>query len=305
MVGGRGVRLARTSAVRDSELFVAVELDAGRAGERSEALVRSASAVERSWLPSELVRETRELGWDAARERVVERLVTRFEDLELDARESPITDPAAAAERLADEARLAPARALPLDEPELVALRARLRFLAGHRSGGSESIDGEPDPDTDPDGAALLALLPELTRGRRSFEELRRADWAGALLGSLPGPTRRALERDAPERLEVPSGSRIRIDYSDPARPVLAARIQELFGLAETPRLGGGRVPVLVHLLAPNGRPQQVTTDLASFWENTYPQVRRELARRYPKHAWPDDPKTARAERQPQRKSVR
>jgi ATP-dependent helicase HrpB len=82
---------------------------------------------------------------------------------------------------------------------------------------------------------------------------------------------------------------------------VLAVKIQELFGLAETPRLAGGRVPLLLHLLAPNGRPQQVTSDLASFWANTYPQVRKELAGRYPKHAWPENPAVARPERRPRR----
>ena len=102
-----------------------------------------------------------------------------------------------------------------------------------------------------------------------------------------------ALEREAPERLEVPSGSRIALAYEPGRPPVLAVRIQELFGLAETPRVAGGRVAVLLHLLGPNFRPQQVTDDLASFWRNTYPQVRRELKRRYPKHSWPDDPLSA------------
>jgi ATP-dependent helicase HrpB len=106
-----------------------------------------------------------------------------------------------------------------------------------------------------------------------------------------------ALEREAPDRLEVPSGSRVRLAYEPGRAPVLAARIQELFGLAETPRVAAGRVPVLLHLLAPNGRPQQVTQDLASFWRTTYPQVRRELAGRYPKHPWPEDPLAARAVR--------
>ena len=100
------------------------------------------------------------------------------------------------------------------------------------------------------------------------------------------------FEREAPERILVPSGSRIRIDYSG-ERPILAARIQEMFGLAETPRLARGRVPLLLHLLAPSGRPQQVTDDLESFWANTYAVVRKELRRRYPKHAWPEDPLTA------------
>ena len=100
---------------------------------------------------------------------------------------------------------------------------------------------------------------------------------------------------EAPERIEVPSGSHIRIEYEEGRAPVLAARIQELFGLTETPRVATGRVKVLLHLLAPNHRPQQVTDDLASFWANTYPQVRKELRGRYPKHSWPDDPLTAEA----------
>ena len=114
-----------------------------------------------------------------------------------------------------------------------------------------------------------------------------------------------ALAREAPERIEVPSGSLIRLDY--PAEgdgpPVLAVRIQELFGLGQTPRVAAGRVPVLLHLLAPNYRPQQVTRDLASFWANTYPLVKKELQGRYPKHAWPDDPRKAAPERRPRRRS--
>ena len=100
----------------------------------------------------------------------------------------------------------------------------------------------------------------------------------------------------------MPSGSHVRVVYEPGRPPVLAARIQELFGLTATPRVAGGRVPVLLHLLAPNGRPQQVTDDLAGFWERTYPEVRRELAGRYPKHAWPADPTTAAPERRPRRR---
>ena len=99
----------------------------------------------------------------------------------------------------------------------------------------------------------------------------------------------------------MPSGSRIQLVYEPGRPPVLAARIQELFGLAETPRVAAGRVPVLLHLLAPNHRPQQVTHDLRSFWENTYPQVRKELQGRYPKHAWPEDPWNATPQRRPGR----
>jgi ATP-dependent helicase HrpB len=108
-----------------------------------------------------------------------------------------------------------------------------------------------------------------------------------------------AVEREAPERLVVSSGSRIALVYEPGKPPVLAVRIQELFGMRETPRIAGGRVSVVLHLLAPNYRPQQITTDLASFWRNTYAEVRKELRRRYPKHAWPEDPLAAKAERKP------
>jgi ATP-dependent helicase HrpB len=99
------------------------------------------------------------------------------------------------------------------------------------------------------------------------------------------------LDELAPERIEVPSGSRIRVAYGDPERPVLAVKLQEMFGLHESPRLAG--VPVLVHLLSPAGRPAAVTADLASFWKDGYRAVRAELRGRYPKHPWPQDPSTA------------
>jgi len=283
-VGGRGVRIGRSSAVRDAELFVAVALDAGRTGERSEDFVRLASAVEREWLPAESVETADELLWDESAERVVALRRTRFDDLVLDEKEIPVADAAAAAALLAGRAAADPERALALDERETAALLGRLAFLAAAR----------PDlglPATRDE--LLAAVLPSLAAGRRSFAELRRAPLGEAILGALEWSQRRALDELAPERYEVPSGNRIRIDWSDPRRPVLAVRIQELFGLAETPSLAGGRVPLLLHLLAPNGRPQQVTDDLGSFWRNTYPQVRKELAGRYPKHAWPEDPRRA------------
>jgi ATP-dependent helicase HrpB len=149
----------------------------------------------------------------------------------------------------------------------------------------------------------LRELLPALASGRRTLADLRRAPWLEALHGTLSWSQLAALDKEAPERLAVPSGSRIRVRYEPGEPPVLAARIQELFGLAATPRIAGGRVPVLLHLLAPNGRPQQVTHDLESFWNTTYPEVKKELAGRYPKHAWPADPWNAPAERRPRRRS--
>ncbi|MFD3554864.1 ATP-dependent RNA helicase [Streptomyces goshikiensis] len=173
--------------------------------------------------------------------------------------------------------------------PDAQALRARLGFL--HRTLGGAW------PDVADDGALLARaddwLEPELSRARRRAD-LARIDAGQALNRLLPWATGEAARLDelAPERIEVPSGSRIRVDYSaEHGQPVLAVKLQELFGLAETPRVAG--VPVLVHLLSPAGRPAAVTADLASFWQGGYRAVRAELRGRYPKHPWPEDPATA------------
>jgi ATP-dependent helicase HrpB len=152
------------------------------------------------------------------------------------------------------------------------------------------------------DEGQLVGLLPALCQGCRSFDDLRRAAWLQWIKSLLTQPQLQAVEREAPERLTVPSGNRVGIQYKAGKRPVLAVRIQELFGLAETPRIAGGRVPVLMHLLAPNMRPQQVTDDLKSFWNNTYQQVRKDLRARYPKHSWPEDPWNAPPQRRPGKK---
>ncbi|MBT2470456.1 ATP-dependent helicase HrpB [Streptomyces sp. ISL-66] len=173
--------------------------------------------------------------------------------------------------------------------PDSRALRARLGFL--HRTLGGAWPDVADD-------AVLLEraadwLEPELSRARRRAD-LARIDAGQALNRLLPWATGEAARLDelAPERIEVPSGSRIRVDYAaEHGQPVLAVKLQELFGLAETPRVAG--VPVLVHLLSPAGRPAAVTADLASFWQGGYRAVRAELRGRYPKHPWPQDPATA------------
>jgi ATP-dependent helicase HrpB len=128
-------------------------------------------------------------------------------------------------------------------------------------------------------------------------------DLSGALLDLLDWEQRRQLDLLAPEHIEVPTGSRIRVDYADPAAPVLAVRLQEVFGMRETPRVGGGAVPLTMHLLSPAHRPMQVTRDLASFWAAGYFDVRKDLRGRYPKHHWPDDPLTAAPVRGAKRRS--
>lgn len=128
-----------------------------------------------------------------------------------------------------------------------------------------------------------------------TLKQLAKLDLHTILLSRIPWKAQQELDRLLPCHIEVPSGSRIKLHYAPGKAPVLAVRIQEMFGATETPSVFNGKIPVIVHLLSPAGRPVQVTTDLASFWENTYPEVKKELAGRYPKHYWPDDPLAARA----------
>jgi ATP-dependent helicase HrpB len=180
--------------------------------------------------------------------------------------------------------------------PSATALRTRLAFV--HRLAREEGIAGRwPDVSDE----ALLANLgdwlgPHL-RGVNRRSDLARLDLVPALHALLGWEERRALDQLAPTHLEVPSGSRIQVSYEDPAAPVLAVRLQEVFGLGETPRVGGGRVPVTLHLLSPAYRPVQVTRDLGGFWRTSYFDVRKELKGRYPRHYWPDDPMVAEATR--------
>ena len=144
---------------------------------------------------------------------------------------------------------------------------------------------------------ALLAtmdtwLRPHLS-GRRRRVDIERLDLAMILLGLLTGEQRHRLDVLAPTHVVVPTGSRIPVDYSDPVAPSLSVRLQELFGLAQTPRVGGGTVPVTLQLLSPARRPVQVTRDLAGFWRTSYFDVRKDLRGRYPKHEWPEDPMSA------------
>jgi ATP-dependent helicase HrpB len=280
MVGGRGVRLAVESALAGStaELFVAVDVDDRR--DAAEGLVRLASAVDPADLPPARLAAAVDLEWDAARERVTAWKRTRYRDLVVAASEVPAAaDDAARVLAQAAAARLD--RALPLADPEVASFLARVRSLRLWMPELGLPAFDEPE---------LRDLLPLLAAGRRSFAELRRSPLAEVLAGTLGREQRQALAREAPERLRVPSGRELRLAYEPGRPPVLAARIQELFGWSAAPRIAAGRIPVLLHLLAPNGRPQQVTDDLASFWRNGYPQVRRELRGRYPKHAWPEDP---------------
>jgi ATP-dependent helicase HrpB len=144
------------------------------------------------------------------------------------------------------------------------------------------------------------ALLPSLESWLAPFldkvsrrDHLARIDLGAALKTLVPWDKQRTLDRLAPTHVDVPSGSRVPVDYSNPAEPTLSVRLQEMFGLLDTPRVGGGKVPLTLHLLSPARRPVQVTRDLASFWASGYRAVKAELKGRYPRHYWPDDPLVA------------
>lgn len=284
MVGGRGVRLDGFTRVRGEPLMLVVELN----DTRGEARARLVSAIERAWLPASMLTTTDELFFNPSRGQVEARARTYWADLLLDETPVAIRDIPAAAMLLAQHARQQLERILPkLDTPAGKFL-ARVRWLA----------DAAPELNLPAlDTRHIDERLPAICLGLRSLDELRAANWLSFFQGEIGYERLSEVDRLAPTDIQVPSGNRHPLTYETGKPPVLAVRIQELFGLGETPKVAGGHVPVLLHLLGPNYRPQQVTSDLASFWQNAYPEVKKELRRRYPKHAWPDDPLATQATR--------
>lgn len=287
MVGGTGAVLPRGSGLAGTPWLAVGDVDR-RPGDRDATIRAAAPLDEDSALEAAAARwsEDEEVTW--ADGRVVARRVTRLGAIELTSTslaDPPATGVAAAVREGLRQEGLA---VLPWTDGAR-SLRERMDFL--HRA------LGEPWPDVSDQALATQAeswLGPELARVRGT-RDLARVDVLTALRRLLPWPEAGRLDELAPERLPVPSGSSVRVDYSGEHgdQPVLAVRLQETFGWAATPRIADGRVPVLLHLLSPARRPVAVTADLASFWENAYPQVRAELRGRYPKHAWPEDPWTA------------
>jgi len=286
---GRGARLERPGHLARAPLLAIADLDGDPAESRiwlaaplDEAALRRASAAG-------IVTE-RAVAWDATLQqiRATERETLGAIMLKKRPR-TDVTDEEIVSvwlEAVRDEG----ITLLPWSE-KATTLRERLAF--------AHAIDATTYPDVS-DAALLGALedwLAPMLHGVRRLSDLTRVDLAAALLDRLPWPARARLDLLAPTHLEVPSGSRIPIDYADPSAPVLAVRLQEVFGWTETPRIGEGRVPITLHLLSPAHRPVQVTKDLAGFWKSTYFEVRKELRGRYPRHPWPEDPLSAPASR--------
>jgi ATP-dependent helicase HrpB len=296
MVGGGGVRLASESVVRQHEYFLALDARQDDRSAAREALVRMASAIREEWLEElfpQTVRKDRTAVFEKDRQRVVGRLSIWYRDLLLRQEMTGQVDPADAEDALR-QAMLPRALELVGADENLTSLLKRLDFLEHllpPHLWPPNWRNGPPklDPET---------LVTDAAIGAASVDQLR-ANLRHIFDARLTHADRQVLDQHAPESILVPTGNRIALDWStatfapEVRGPMLAVRLQEIFGWAETPKVAGGRVPVVMHLLGPNFRPVQITDDLKSFWATTYFQVRKDLRVRYPKHSWPEDPLTA------------
>jgi len=294
LANGRMARLFEDSALRGEPWLVATEL---RFEPRGDALLLRAAPVDEARLRADFSdRFVEEEGavWDAERRALVARRESRFDRIVLDSRPAGRVDPEQAAQALTNAVRELGLEALPWTEG-LRQWQARVACLRGWMP-----ELGLPDLTDEALLASVDAWLRPAFAGKTRLDALSEQELGEALKSPLDWNLRQQVDRLAPVRITVPSGMDRPIEYAlepdgTPRPPVLAVKLQELFGLADTPRIADGRVPLLLHLLSPGGKPLQVTGDLRSFWDNTYPEVRKEMKGRYPKHPWPDDPWSATA----------
>ena len=296
MVGGRGVcgvravlRAEGVTQMSDPTLVLCLDVE-GRQGPA--AILREGLLVDPEWLPEKQVDESDEWMFDAETRSIRARRVVRYRGLPL--RQTPTTckpneQTSELLFRHASEQidEVTPAGSTNHDFRMLC---RRIELVAEDDVRRQVDAAQAVSP---ADESLVLETLRELCQTRLSFQELQRAPWTDHLLGRLGYEQWQRVETFAPAHLTLPSGNRAKIHYERDKTPWLAARIQEFFGWNQTPSILDGRLPLQLHLLGPNRRPQQITEDLPSFWQNTYPRIRGELKRRYGKHHWPDDPATA------------
>ncbi|HET9956159.1 MAG TPA: ATP-dependent helicase HrpB [Polyangiaceae bacterium] len=283
---GQSARLSPESVVRNDELLLAVDVEERRNKSMGDIQVRLASRVRPEWLLDlypEALTLTEELAFDSERQRVERSSRLAFGAVVLEESRGAAS-PSAETTRVLCEAISSRGREEFLASTELSETLERVALVARRYP-----KLGLPAVSLD-DAKGLLFPLCE---GLVSFEEVRRLDLVAELLSRLTPEQRRELDRAAPESIRLPSGRSARIHYEAGKPPWLESRLQDFFGLKEGPKLCAGSIDVTLHLLAPNGRAVQVTSDLPGFWERHYPTVRRELMRRYPRHAWPEDAKSA------------
>jgi len=275
LCGGGCAKLAEDSVLREEEFLVAVSVERG--------VVRLASGIDLDWLLDvalDRITETQEYLWNSDAERVEQVTRMRYEKLVLDETRRPAGPSSEVAEVLFVAARKAGLSAF-VDAEEVARFQARTQFVAERfpDSGVIPVMDSHLDE-----------TLRSLCAGASSFAEIRSAGFTRALREIFGPAARAALERLAPESIALPRRPRVVVHYENGRPPWIASRLQDFFGVKTPPSIGAGAVPLQLHLLAPNNRPVQITTDLAGFWTRHYPQIRRELCRRYPKHAWPETP---------------
>ncbi len=288
LANGRGARFAEPQALAKSPFLVAAELD----GADRDAKIFLAAPITLLSLTRHFaaqIEERGEIAWNAREQAVRARRERRLGALVLSSDELADADPQAVRAAMLSGLRQMGIGALPWT-PDLRQWQARVALMR-------KSAVAAPAPWPDVGDEALLADLdawaPPWIEGCTRREHVARMDLGGALHGRLAHAQREILSRAAPTHLAVPSGSLIRIDYLDGETPTVSVRLQEIFGLAATPSVAAGRVPLLLKLLSPAGRPVQVTRDLVSFWSKGYHDVRKDLKGRYPKHYWPEDPHDA------------
>lgn len=284
LADGGQVDLARESVVQAAEWVVVLDAqDPRRQGTSARAHV--VSAIRPDWLLElfpEQVQEGRAARWNQQQERVEATWRLTYGGLVLD--ESPDHDAGPEVEEVLRREARARGLAGLCDREALEGWLLRLAF--------ARTLD--PDlPELGP--AELEAFLDAQCAGRRSLRELREADLLACLRASLGHDAARRLDRLVPDHVTLRGGRRLKVNYEAKREPWVASRLQDFFGMKEGPAVGGGRVKVVLHLLAPNKQAVSVTSDLAGFWERHYPAARRELSRRYPRHAWPEDPVSAQA----------
>lgn len=283
MVGNRGVVQSKKSMVREHGFFVCVDIQSGD----EESVARMVSGINGDWLDPVFKRTQREVFYDSSLEKLIAVQKLYYMDLVLDEKDSHLKPDDLNGEILYQGLMNHLKEVLPdLDSPPGQLLERINIYGQLFQNINFPRIDS----------VSLLEPLFWMCKGKKTLAEVRDGDWFNAVRTILSHEQYVILQKELPEKLTLPSGKVVPLKYQIGKSPLLEARIQELFGWKETPKLGGGKLPLLISLLAPNYRSQQLTLDLAGFWKNTYPQVRKDLRGRYPKHAWPEDPLKREAE---------
>ncbi|MBC7193781.1 ATP-dependent helicase HrpB [Marinobacter sp.] len=294
---GKGAVLREEDPLARQDWLVAADLD----GKAREATIYRAAAVDLADLERDLaphIQEGEEAFWDDRRGTIVARHVRQLGALVLAEKPLQQIAPELIRQGLLDAVRRKGLESLPWTDAARQ-WRARVQLL------GTAFPGDWPDVSDSALLASLEQWLVPFMAGMQRWSDLARLDLLQALNSLLDYPQQQQLDEFAPKALTIPTGQKVSLDYTADNGPVLAAKLQALFGWTETPKVAGGRVPVVIHLLSPARRPLAVTADLASFWNNAYPQVRKELRGRYPKHPWPEDPLTAQAQQGTKKRPAR